>query len=253
MFDRILLFGYGAMASAMLEGWLASGLEPGRFTVYNPRSKPAPDGVVLTTDLPDGAYDAVILGVKPQALPEVADTMEPLAGPDTLVRRFPRARAHARAMPNLAAAIGQSPCALVARGASEAQRAPLTDLAARLGGAEWFEDEAQFDLLTALIGSGPAFVYRFIEALAQGAAELGLEEERAARLATRMAAGAAALAAASPHSAGELTRRVASPGGTTRRGLDVLDEHEALQSLLTRCLAAARDRGRELAEEARGG
>ncbi len=264
MFNRILLFGYGTMASAMLEGWLASGLEPERFTIYNPRPKPVPAGVALTTDLPAGPFDAVVLGVKPQKLAEVAGEVEPLAGPstvlisvlaavnlDTLARRFPRAGGRARLMPNLAVAIGKSPNALVARGLDSAQRDALTDLAARLGSAEWLADEAQFDLITALTGSGPGFVYRFIDALAGGAAALGMERAQADRLAAQMVNGAAALAAASPHAPGELARRVASPGGTTQRGLDVLDENSALQALVTRCLAATRDRERELAAELR--
>lgn len=259
MFERILLFGYGTMAAAMLEGWLASGLPPERFTVYNPRPKPAPAGVCFTTALPRAEFDALVLGVKPQKLAEVAGEVEPLAGPDTVVismlaavdlatlaRRFPRA-AIARLMPNLAVAIGKSPNALVARGLSEAQQGAVTDLAGRLGSAEWLADEAQFDLITALTGSGPGFVYRFIDALAGGAAALGMERAQADRLAVQMVAGAAALAAASPHSPGELARRVASPGGTTQKGLDVLDEGGALQDLLTRCLTATRDRERELA------
>lgn len=260
MFARILLFGYGTMASAMLEGWLASGLEPGLFTIYNPRPKPEPEGVAFTTGLPTGQYDAIVLGVKPQKLAEVSAEVEPLAGPgtvlvsmlaavelDALAAHFPRAVGLARLMPNLAVAIGKSPNALVARGIDDAQREALTDLATRLGRAEWLADEAQFDLITALTGSGPGFVYRFIDALAGGAAALGMDRAQSDRLASQMVEGAAALAARSPHSPGELARRVASPGGTTQRGLEVLDENAALQTLVTRCLAATRDRERELA------
>ena len=262
MFANILLFGYGTMASAMLEGWLASGLEPDRFTVYNPRPKDVPEGVRFATELPTGPCDAIVLGVKPQKLAEVADAIASLAGSetvvismlaaidlDTLARRFPGAGAIVRLMPNLAVAIGQSPNALVSRGLSKTQRADVTDLAERLGSAEWLADEAQFDLVTALTGSGPGFVYRFIDALASGAEELGMDRVQAERLAKQMVAGAAALAADSEHAPGELARRVASPGGTTQKGLDVLDANEALQSLLTRCLAATRDHERELARD----
>lgn len=262
MFQRILFFGYGTMASAMLEGWLASGIEPERFTIYNPRPKPAPEGVSFTTKIPEGSFDAVVLGVKPQKLAEIAGEVAPLAGADTVVmsmlaaidldalaRRFPNAAGIVRLMPNLAVAIGMSPNALVERGLSKAQRDAVTDLASRLGSAEWLADEGQFDLITALTGSGPGFVYRFIDALAGGAAELGMEREQAERLAKQMVVGAAALAADSPHSPGELARRVASPGGTTQKGLDVLDEGEALQELLTRCLKATSDRERELARQ----
>lgn len=266
MFNRILLFGYGTMASAMLEGWLASGLEPGRFTVYNPRPKPVPEGVEFTSEVPEGSFDAIVLGVKPQKLAEIASEVEPLAGRDSvlismlaaidldvLARRFPAAGGIVRLMPNLAVAIGKSPNALVGRGLSEAQREAVTDLAARLGSAEWLANEAQFDLITALTGSGPGFVYRFIDALAGGAAGLGMDPTQAERLAKQMVAGAAALAADSPHSPGDLARRVASPGGTTQKGLDVLDERGALQDLVTRCLEATRDRERELSQALRDG
>lgn len=260
MFERILIFGYGTMASALLEGWLASGLKPDCFTVYNPRPKPVPEGVSFTTTLPHGPFDAVILGVKPQKLADVASEVAPMLGPGTVLisilaavdlaalsARFPQGGAIARLMPNLAVAIGQSPNALVARGLNQGQCDALTDLAARLGTAEWLEDEAQFDLVTALTGSGPGFVYRFIDALAGAASELGMERAQADQLAGQMVAGAAALAARSACSPGDLARRVASPGGTTQKGLDVLDRDDALQALLTQCLTATRDRERELA------
>lgn len=265
MFERILLFGFGTMASAMLEGWLASGLEPRRFIVYNPRPKPVPAGVAFATSVPVGPVEALVLGVKPQTLGAVAGEIEPLAGPqavlvsimagvtlETLAAHAPRAGGIVRMMPNLAVAIGKSPNALAARGLDRAQRAAVTDLAARLGSAEWLADEAQFDLVTALAGSGPAFLFRFIEALAAGAAGLGLEPAQAQRLAVRMVEGAAALTAASPHPPRDLARRVASPGGITQRGLDVLDEGGALEALLARCLAVTRDRGRELAGGGKG-
>lgn len=266
MFDRILLFGYGTMASSMLEGWLASGLKPGQFTVYNPRPKPVPEGVRFTDRIPSGGFDAIVLGVKPQKLGEVAEAVEPLLGAGTvlisilagvelatLAARFPRAAGIVRLMPNLAVALRKSPNALVALGLDESGHEAVTDLAARLGSAEWLAGEAQFDLVTALAGSGPGFVYRFIDALAAGAAALGLEPAQAERLSVQMVEGAAALAAASPYSPAELARRVASPGGMTQKGLDVLDEGQALEALLTRCLAATRDRGREMAEAARIG
>lgn len=266
MFTSILFFGFGTMASAMLEGWLVSGLSPDRFTVYNPRPKPVPEGVAFSTAVPEGLFDAVILGVKPQKLAEVAAEVAPLLGPETVLvsilagvelnslsARFPRAGGIVRLMPNLAVALRKSPNALVARGLDGERRAAVTDLAARLGSAEWLADEAQFDLVTALAGSGPGFVYRFIDALASGAQELGLERAQAQRLAVQMVEGAAALAAISEHSPGELAKRVASPGGMTQKGLDVLDDGEALATLLTRCLAATRDRGREMAEAARSG
>ena len=261
----ILLFGFGNMAGAMLAGWLAAGMPPGRFAIYNPRSKPAPAGVAFHTQVPAGAFDAVVLGVKPQMLDAIAGQLEPLVGPDTLLvsilagvelaslrQRFPRAGGVVRLMPNLAVALRKSPNALVGDGLSAARQAQVTALADALGSAEWLADESQFELVTALAGSGPGFVFRFIDALAEGAAELGLDREQAGRLAVAMVEGAGALAAASEHAPAELARRVASPGGMTQRGYDVLDADRALIDLLRETLRAARDRGEEMARAARG-
>ncbi len=260
----ILVFGFGNMTGAMVDGWLGAGMPPAAITVYNPRPKPVPDGVDLLTDVPGRHFDAVLLGVKPQMLSDVAPQLEPLLGPettlisvlagvdlDTLQRQFPRAAGWVRFMPNLAVALGKSANALVERGLSADRRAEVGRLAEMLGSAEWLPDEGNFELVTALAGSGPGFVYRFIDALAAGAASLGLEPQQAQRLAVQMVEGAAALAAASPDTPGELARRVASPGGMTQKGLDILDADDALERLMTQCLRAARDRGVEMGEEAR--
>ncbi|MGX7951921.1 pyrroline-5-carboxylate reductase family protein [Tsuneonella sp. HG249] len=262
-FHSILIAGYGAMTGAMVEGWLASGLSPAMFTTYGPREKATPAGVRFVTAVSPGDFDAIVLGFKPQMFPEAAPPLEPLAGPGTVVisvlagvelqvlaRHFPRAGAIVRLMPNLAAALRKSPNALVARDLGDESRAAVTDLAERLGSAEWLTDESRFDLVAALTGCGPAFVYRFIDALAAGAAELGLDRAQAERLAVKMVEGAGALASSSPYPPVKLARRVASPGGMTQKGLDVLDADEALTRLLTKTLTAARDRGREMAAEA---
>jgi pyrroline-5-carboxylate reductase len=263
-FERILLVGCGNMAGAMLDGWLAGGLERSRFVVVEPGDRALPGGIIHHRSMPQaGEFDAILLGVKPQMLPDVAPATAKLAGGGTavlsllagvelatLAARIPAAGAHIRVMPNLAVALGKAPIALAQRGLDEAGRAALVALMEPLGSPEWVE-ETDFDLVTALAGSGPAFVYRFIGALAEGAAELGLPREQAGRMALAMVEGAAALAAASSHDPGELARRVASPGGTTQKGLDVLDAHEALAKLVTATLRAARDRGAELAADAR--
>lgn len=262
--DSILIVGCGNMGGAMLAGWLAAGSAPSRFTVLDPQLPAAPEGVELLRALPDRTFDAVLLGVKPQLLGDVAPQLTRLAGSETIVlsilagvelaslaARFPEAQGLVRIMPNLAAAIGKSPVALFARGLDEAARGEVTELLEPLGLPEWLADEAQFDLVTALAGSGPAFVYRFIDALAAGAAELGLPREQAARLALATVEGAAALAAASPHGPGELARRVASPGGTTEAGLKVLDADRALGKLAEATLKAAADRSAEMARAAR--
>jgi len=263
-FARILLVGCGNMAGAMLDGWLAAGLDPGRFTVADPAPRDLPAGVRKLDTIPSaGEFDAVMLGVKPQLLADVAPQVEPLAGPDTVLvsilagvelavldAEFPRAKGLVRLMPNLSAALGKSPVAVASRRLDGAQEEAVLALLAPLGTAERL-DESDFDLVTALAGSGPAFVYRFIDAMAMAAADLGLPPDKARRLALATVDGAAALAAASPHDPAELARRVASPGGTTQAGLDALDEGDRLRALLEETLRAARDRSAEMAAQAR--
>ncbi len=264
-FDSILLLGCGTMGGAMLAGWLAGGLAPARFTVVDPYLADAPAGVELLRELPQRRFDAILLGVKPQLLDDVAPALTALAGAETVVlsilagvelaslsARFPAARAIVRIMPNLAAAIGKSPVALFDCGLDDAGRAAVTALMDPLGAPEWLAAESEFDLVTALAGSGPGFVYRFIDALAAGATALGLDPDQAQRMAVATVEGAAQLAAASPHSPAELARRVASPGGSTQKGLDVLDEGGVLLALVQNTLLAARDRNAEMAAAARG-
>lgn len=262
--NSILILGCGNMGGAMLAGWLRAGLEPGRFTVVDPVLAEAPAGVRLLRAVPDERFDLVVLGVKPQLLDDVVPALAPLLAGGTvlvsmlagvelasLAARFPQARALVRVMPNLAAAIGKSPVALYGQGLDDDARAALAALMAPLGTPEWLADEGQLDAVTALAGSGPAFVYRFIDALAAGGAALGLEPGQAQRLALAMVEGAGALAAASPDAPAELARKVTSPGGTTAAGLAVLDEDAAFARLVEATLRAARDRGAELARAAR--
>jgi pyrroline-5-carboxylate reductase len=264
-FQSILALGCGNMGGAMLAGWLAAGLDPARFTVVDPYLAEAPGGVRLLRDLPPGRFDIVLLGIKPQTLDEAAPALTAATGPGTLLlsllagteiasirSRVPTAGAVVRVMPNLAAAIGKSPIGLYGDGLNQTARAEVEALLAPLGQAEWLEREEQLDIVTALAGSGPAFVYRFIDALAAGGAELGLEPDQAQRLALAMVEGAAQLAARADASPAELARRVTSPGGTTAAGLAVLDANEALARLVEATLRAARDRGAELAAAARG-
>lgn len=261
----ILMLGCGNMGGAMLAGWLAGGIAPSRFTIVDRKLAAVPQGATLLRELPQtGTFEYIVLGVKPQALDAVKDVLAPLCGTETVLlsvlagvelmslrARFPDACAVVRVMPNLAAAIGRSPIALVAEGLDEAGITRVSDLMRPLGTPEWLPDESLFDAVTALAGCGPGFVYRFIDALASGAADLGLERAQAERLAIATVEGAAMLAAASPHSPAELARRVASPGGSTQRGLDVLDRDYALARLMAETLRAARDRSVEMAAEAR--
>jgi pyrroline-5-carboxylate reductase len=261
-FPHILIFGCGNMGGAMLRGWLAAGVAPERFTVVDPVASDLPKGVMLhrsVADL-DRTFDAVLLGIKPQMLavlaPEVASKLASgallisiLAGSPTnaLSSYFPDARV-VRLMPNLAAAIGKSPLGLFSAQSDYAVRAEVEAMLSALGAPVWLDEEAHMDAVTALAGSGPAFVYRFIDALAQGGVAAGLAPDVAAKLALSMVEGAALLAARSDESPAQLAARVTSPGGTTAAGLAVLDKDAALQKLVEATLCAARDRGAELAK-----
>ena len=258
----LLLVGCGNMGGAMLAGWLAAGIAPARFTVLDPAVAQLPAGVIGVSDvaaLGGRSFDAVLLAVKPQQLAAAAPPLARLAGPRTVVlsimagvrlarlaAAFGQAAGVVRIMPNLAAAIGKSPMALATQGLDARRRDEATALMQLLGTPEWL-DEDRFDAVTALAGSGPAFVYRFIDAMAAAGAALGLEAGQAQRLAQAMVEGAAVLAATSPHTPGELARRVASPGGTTEAGLAVLDRDGALGALLAATLTAAAGRSAELA------
>jgi pyrroline-5-carboxylate reductase len=179
---------------------------------------------------------AILAGV------EATSLRERFASPETIVK----------AMPNLPVALGKGVINLYAEGGEATDRNVITGLMAALGHAEWFESEAAFQLAGVLTGAGPAFLFRFIEALGKGAAVLGLAEDQALRLATAMADGAGALAAISEDSASELARKVASPNGTTEAGLKVLDADRAFFALVEATLAAAYARSLEMAAEARG-
>lgn len=254
------------MAGAMLAGWLSAGLPPARFTVIRPSGvAPAPGVLTLTSFPADGPVPAmVMLGVKPGKLDEVAPLLAPLLATETVLvsilagveiaslrQRFATPATIVRAMPNLPVRLGKGAVGLVADGAGAAIRAELDGLMQLLGLVEWLEDEAALDALSVLAGSGPAFVYRFVDALAAAGATIGLTPEQAGRLALATAEGAALLAASASDSPAALADKVASPGGSTRKGLDVLDRDDALGRLLAETLAASFRRVAEMASEAR--
>lgn len=261
----IWLIGCGNMAGAMLRRWVASGtIDPAGVTVIDPGSSPVPEGVRHVASLPrDGTPEAVMLGVKPQMLDDIAPALAPrikgtglllsiLAGVEiaSLATRF-EVGAIVRVMPNLPVAIGRGAVGLYGADPDSAAGKAASILMAPLGLVEWIADEGLFDAVTALSGSGPGFVYRFIDALAAAGAALGLPADQAQRLATATVEGAAMTAADATDTPAELADRVASKGGSTREGLDVLDRDGALVKLLTATLTAARDRNVELAAAAR--
>lgn len=259
------LIGCGNMAGAMLERWLGAGMDPRQVTVVRPSGRPVADGVRVLAALPEDEVPAmVMLGVKPQKLDEIAPGLAPVLDPATVLisilagveqatlrRHFSAPLSIVRAMPNTPVRLGKGVVDLFGDGVEPQARETVSTLMAALGRAEWFEDEASFALAGHLTGAGPAFLFRFIDALAAAGERLGLPADQAQRLASAMVEGAGALAAASSEEPAELARRVASPGGTTEAGLKMLDENGALRELLLCTLDASRKRGLELAEAAR--
>jgi pyrroline-5-carboxylate reductase len=166
----------------------------------------------------------------------------------TLRSLFPAPRSVVKGMPNLPVSLRKGVTELHTDAATEpAARAEVERLMGALGHVEWFEDESLFAVASALTAAGPAFLYRFLDALAQAGEALGLPADQSARLAAAMAEGASLLAAGGEASPCELARRVASPGGTTEAGLAVLDEEPGLEALVRRTLEASRRRGAAMA------
>jgi pyrroline-5-carboxylate reductase len=259
--------GCGNMGSAMLDGWIASGVDPAHVSVVRPSGQPVGHGVRVLTDFPEDEVPAIVLlAMKPLQLDDVAPFLAPILDRHTILisilagvelaslrARFPAPEAVVKAMPNLPVRLGKGVVGLFSDGGDLATRTLVTGLMAALGHAEWLDDEERFGLAGILTGAGPAFLFRFIDALASAAERLGLSYEQAARLAAAMVEGAAALPAASGEDPETLARRVASPGGTTEAGLAVLDGDRALADLVERTLEAARARSLEMAAQARAG
>lgn len=266
MTGPIWLVGCGNMAGAMLAGWLRAGMAPERFTVIRPSGRAPAPGIRTLTALPtDGEVPAfVVLGVKPQKLDEIAPGLSPMLARETVLvsilagveiaslrARFASPAAIVRAMPNLPVSLGHGATGLFADGADEAVRDEVTRLMDALGLALWVDDEDALDAVSVLGGSGPAFVYRFIDAFATAGETIGLSADNARQLALATVVGATRLASQADDPLARLADRVASPGGSTRRGLDVLDTDRALVRLLEATLAASRARVAEMAAEAR--
>ena len=263
----VVLVGAGKMGGAMLQGWIRMGLDPGRITVLEP--DPGPEIVALAsrglTLNPARAEPAtlIVLAVKPQAADQVVPGLVPWVGPDTLVasimagrtlrgieRVLPQATAVVRAMPNLPAAIGRGITVAVPNAAvTPSQRALIDRLLSAIGAVEWVAAEALLDAVTAVSGSGPAYVFLLAELLARAGTAAGLPKDLATRLARATIAGSGELLGQSPLAPETLRHNVTSPGGTTAAALAVLMGEEGLGGLMTRAVAAATRRAAELADE----
>jgi pyrroline-5-carboxylate reductase len=262
----LVLVGAGKMGGALLEGWLRLGLTPVQVVVIEPQPEPhisalAARGVRLNPDI--GALKnvaAVIIAVKPQIATEALPALMPLIGPSTVVvsimagrtlqslsTTLKNGRAFIRAMPNLPASIGRGITVAVPLRASAAQRDLADRLLAATGAVEWVDDETLLDAVTAVSGSGPAYVFLLAEALAQAGVAAGLPQDLAEKLARETVAGAGELLHRSDRDAATLRTNVTSPGGTTAAALDVLMGDDGLAPLLKKAIAAATERSRKLA------
>ena len=267
----ILLVGCGKMGEALLSGWLDRGIAPSVVTVIEPtEANAAVAGNRGATTLPsldglaaDYAPRIVVFAVKPQVMPSVVPPYSRFVSPDTVFLSIAAGKALAffedhlgadaamiRAMPNTPAAIGRGVTVLCANAATTASDRGLAEsLMAAAGDVAWIEDEALMDAVTAVSGSGPAYVFYMIECLTAAGVTAGLPADLSAQLARATVEGAAALSHEDGSSPETLRKNVASPGGTTAAALEVLmAEADGLQDVMTRAVDAAAKRSRELAD-----
>ncbi len=265
---HLLLLGAGKMGGAMLDGWVARGLSLKKLAVIDPQPAKAMKalarrGLMLN---PKGAAKTkpaavIVIAVKPQMAPEAMPALAPHVGKSTLVvsimagrtlaflqNALPSGTAIVRAMPNTPAAISRGiSVAVPNRKVTAKQRKLTTDLLAATGKVEWVADEALIDAVTAVSGSGPAYVFLLAEALTKAAIAAGLPEGLATRLARETVAGSGELLHRSDLDAATLRQNVTSPGGTTAAALGVLMGPNGFDELLTQAVDAAAKRSRELA------
>ena len=262
----IVLAGAGKMGGAMLSGWLSQGLDAKRVAVIEPqpseeisalitkgiRLNPAPKEVVDVATL--------VIALKPQTFREAGPDLKRFAGSSTLVVSIMAGTTIAsirevcdgsvvRAMPNTPAAIGRGiTVAVAASNVSTSQRTVADALLRATGSVEWVDDENLMDAVTAVSGSGPAYIFLLAEELARAGVEAGLPAELATKLARETVAGSGELLHRSELPSATLRQNVTSPGGTTAAALEVLMGPDGMQSLLTRAVAAATQRSKELAK-----
>jgi pyrroline-5-carboxylate reductase len=267
----IVLAGAGKMGGAMLSGWLAQGLDARRVAVIEPHPSEEirahlAGGVRLNPQPQDtGSIAAFVVALKPQAFREAAPALKPFITAPTLIVSIMAGMTIAsiaevligqktgghvvRAMPNTPAAIGRGiTVAVAAKNVSDAQRTTADSLLRATGSVEWVNDEDLMDAVTAVSGSGPAYIFLLAEELARAGVAAGLPEALATKLARETVAGSGELLHRSDLSADVLRQNVTSPGGTTAAALEVLMGKDGMQSLLTRAVAAATKRSKELAK-----
>jgi pyrroline-5-carboxylate reductase len=261
----IVLAGAGKMGGAMLAGWLAQGLEAAHVAVIDPHPSDeikalAAKGVRLNPAAGDiDAVAALVVAVKPQMFREAGPMLRGFAGSSLVVSIMAGATIAGisevcggkvvRAMPNTPAAIGRGITVAVAADNVSAEQRGIADALLRAtGSVEWIEDESLMDAVTAVSGSGPAYVFLLAEELARAGVAAGLPPELATKLARETVAGSGELLHRSELDSATLRKNVTSPGGTTAAALEVLMGTDGFEPLLTRAIAAATKRSKELAK-----
>ncbi len=264
----VVLVGAGNMGGAMLRGWLSSGIEAQSIAVIDPSPSPAmqdylsDQNVAVHGTAPTGvSASALFLAVKPQLMGKVLPSVTPLVGAETVCVSIAAGTSMAemsrhlgdvaivRAMPNTPAMIGRGITAALPNARVTSGQHDLTGrLLSVCGPVEWVGTEDAIDAVTAVSGSGPAYVYYVTECMAEAGRKLGLDADLAMRLARATVAGAGELIHRSDEDAHVLRRNVTSPGGTTAAALEVMMKDEALQGVFDEALAAAKRRAHELAE-----
>ena len=267
----LLLAGAGNMGAALLAGWLERGLHPARILVQDPAPPPSAKALLgrhgiaaqATIGAPPEPPAVIVVAVKPQVMDEVFPPLARLAGKSTVVlsiaagrtiagfeKHLPKGTAVVRSMPNTPAAIGRGITVGVANAhVTPAQRAACDALLRAVGEVAWVDDEGLLDAVTAVSGSGPAYVFYLSECLAEAGIKAGLAPELAQKLARCTVAGSGELLHRSDLAADTLRQNVTSPGGTTFAALQVLmAENDGLAKLMREAVAAATRRSRELAK-----
>lgn len=267
MTDSVLLVGCGKMGGALLGGWLDRGVDSKAVAVVEPAATdqagvPSDVAVVAAPDaLPAGLEpDVVVFAVKPQGMADIVPAYRRFVGNHTVFLSIAAGQtigfleshlgnaAIVRAMPNTPAAVGRGITVACANArVADGQRESCQSLLEAVGEVAWVADEALLDPVTAVSGSGPAYVFLLIECLAEAGVAAGLPADLAQRLARATVAGSGELARQSDLPASELRQNVTSPGGTTAAALEVLMSDDGLQRLMTRAVAEATRRSRELA------
>lgn len=262
----VVLVGAGNMGGAMLKGWVQNGMEPEKITVLDPGVSDQVKSTLLKSKIwhaetPAGvsAPDVLVLAIKPQMMAQVLPTLSALVSEHTVVVSVAAGTtlstitdalgdvAAIRVMPNTPSLVlrGMSVGCANAK-TSDEQRSYVNDLMSAIGMVEWVEDEKLIDAVTAVSGSGPAYVFHLAECMAEAGIKAGLPDELAMTLAVQTISGAGELLRLSDDAPATLRKNVTSPNGTTAAALDVLMGENAMQELLAKAIMAAKKRSEEL-------